>query len=266
MTTSETETPAAPRPSATVCLLRDCADGMEVMMGRRSATARFMANAWVFPGGRVDELDSKWAAELVRGDNAPSQLPWILAALRETVEEAGLWLTDPPRAEALGDRDVYTALEEAGETFVADVRYFANWVTPVDLPIRYDARFFATVIAADITPIPDDQEIVEIEWVRPRDVILRAAEGDWLIPFPTHVTLERLARATSATAFMEKVAGIDVEAVQPRIKMEQDGSIRLVMPGEPEYDDLADVRHNFEELAAAARRLQVPGGRIAELE
>ena len=236
-------------------------------MGRRSATARFMANAWVFPGGRVDEADRARAQDLVRGDNAPSQLPWILAALRETVEEAGVWLTDPPRSEALGDRDVYETLEGAGETFVADVRYFANWVTPADLPIRYDARFFATTVPADITPVPDDQEIVEIQWVRPRDVILRAAEGEWIVPFPTHVTLEQLARAASTAAFMESAANIDVETVQPRIKMEHDGSIRLIMPGEPEYDEMADLSYDFEELAAAARRLQGPGRRrIAELE
>jgi 8-oxo-dGTP pyrophosphatase MutT (NUDIX family) len=259
--------PASPRPSATICLLRDGDDGMEVMMGRRSATARFMANAWVFPGGRVDEADRERAERLVQGDNAPSQRPWILAALRETVEEAGVWLTDPPRSEALGDRDVYEALEAAGETFVADVHYFANWVTPADLPIRYDARFFATVLTADICPVPDNEEIVEIKWVRPRDVILRAAEGAWIVPFPTHVTLEQLAGATSTAAFMEHAAAIDVETVQPRIKMEHDGSIRLVLPGEPDYDELADLRYDFSELAAAARRLQGPGRRrIAELE
>ncbi len=258
--------PAVPRPSATICLLRDGERGMEVMMGRRSATARFMANAWVFPGGRVDEVDRARAADLLMGDNAPSQLPWILAALRETVEEAGIWLTAPPRSEVLGERDVYETLEEAGETFVADVRYFANWVTPADLPIRYDARFFATVLTADITPLPDDEELVEIQWVRPRDVILRAAQGEWVVPFPTHVTLEQLARATSTAAFMERAARIDVEAVQPRIKMEVDGSIRLVLPGEPEYEELAGMTYGFEELAAAARRLQRPGRRIAEFE
>lgn len=259
--------PASPRPSATICLLRDGTDGMEVMMGRRSATARFMANAWVFPGGRVDEADRERAKRLVQGDNAPSQLPWILAALRETVEEAGVWLTNPPRSEVLGDRDVYETLEQAGETFVADVRYFANWVTPADLPIRYDARFFATVVKADISPVPDNEEIVEVQWVRPRDVILRAAEGAWIVPFPTQVTLEQLATATSTAAFMENAAAIDVETVQPRIKMEHDGSIRLVLPGEPEYDELADLRYDFEELAAAARRLQGPGRRrFAELE
>ena len=260
-------TPATPRPSSTICLLRDGVDGMEVMMGRRSATARFMANAWVFPGGRVDDADRVRAASLVQGDNAPSQLPWILAALRETVEEAGIWLTERPRSEALGDRNVYDTLEAAGETFVAEVRYFANWVTPADLPIRYDARFFATVVTADVSPVPDDQEIVEIQWVRPRDVILRSADGEWIVPFPTHATLEQLARASSAAAFMETAATIDVEAVEPRIKMEHDGSIRLVLPGEPEYDELADLRYDFDELAAAARRLQGPGRRrFAELE
>ena len=72
--------------------------GLEVMMGKRTATASFMADAWVFPGGRIDERDRERAASLVEGDNDPSQLPWILGALRETVEETGIWLTAPPRS------------------------------------------------------------------------------------------------------------------------------------------------------------------------
>ena len=170
--------PATPRPSATICLLREGAAGLEVMMGKRTATAKFMADAWVFPGGRIDDRDRARAASLVAGNNDPDQLPWILGALRETVEETGIWLTAPPRSEALGDRDVYEVLDAAGERFVADVHFFANWVTPADLPIRYDARFFATIVAADLDPIPDMVEIDQVEWVRPADAILAAGRRE----------------------------------------------------------------------------------------
>lgn len=259
-------TPAVPRPSATICLLREGPQGLQVMMGRRSASAKFMANAWVFPGGRVDETDQERAVELVAGDNEADQLPWILAALRETVEEAGIWLTDPPRSEVLGDRSVYDVLVQAGETFVVKACYFANWVTPADMPIRYDARFFACVVADDLTPIPDGHEIDVAEWVRPADAILRAAQHQWLVPFPTHVTLERLAMAKTAAAFMELAENEAVDAVKPRIKIEDDGSLRVVLPGESGFDELPDEGSGVEELAAAARRAKQSGNRIAEIE
>lgn len=235
-------------------------------MGRRSASAKFMAKAWVFPGGRVDEIDEQRASDLVVGDNETDQLPWILAALRETVEEAGIWLTNPPRSEALGERDVYDVLDQAGESFVAKACYFANWITPADMPIRYDARFFATVVGEDLVPIPDEKEIDLAEWVRPADAILRAAQRDWLVPFPTHVTLERLAMAKTAEGFMEIAENEPVDAVQPRIKIEDDGSLRVVMPGEPGFDELPVEGADADVLAAAAQRAKESGSRIAELE
>lgn len=235
-------------------------------MGRRSASAKFMAKAWVFPGGRVDETDQARASELVAGDNEAEQLPWILAALRETVEEAGVWLTDPPRCEALGDRSVYDVLDSGGESFVAKACYFANWVTPADMPIRYDARFYATVVAGGLEPIPDGHEIDLAEWVRPADVILRAAQHRWLVPFPTHVTLERLAMAKTAASFMDMADNEAVDTVRPRIKIEDDGSLRVVMPGEPGFDELPEEGTDAETLAAAAQRAKESGSRIAELE
>ncbi len=260
------KTPATPRPSATICLLRDGAAGLEVMMGKRSSTAKFMADAWVFPGGQIDERDRELAASLVAGDNDPSQLPWILGALRETVEETGIWLTSPPRAEALGDRDVYEVLDTMGQRFEADVRYFANWITPADLPVRYDARFFAAVFAADLTPIPDMAEIDRVEWVRPADAISAAARHEKIVPFPTQVTLEQFAAAASADEFMEHVAGLEIETIQPRMKIEADGSLRVVLPSEPEFDELPEISGDPVALADAARRARGTRQTIAEIE
>lgn len=258
--------PAAPRPSATICLLRDGADGVEVLMGKRGSGAKFMADAWVFPGGRVDDIDRALAADLVEGDNDPEQLPWIVTALRETVEELGIWLTDPPRAEALEGRDVYEVLEARGQSFAADVRYFANWVTPADLPIRYDARFFATIVDSAIDPIPDMAEIERAEWVRPADAILAAARRQWLIPFPTHVTLESLAKVSSAQEFLDRAAELDIDTIQPRIRIEDDGSLRVVMPGEEGFDELPEATGDLQKLAQAARKAKGTRQTIAELE
>jgi 8-oxo-dGTP pyrophosphatase MutT (NUDIX family) len=52
-------TPAALRPAATVLLLRDSPQGLEVLMTRRSMTASFAPGAYVFPGGGIDAADAQ---------------------------------------------------------------------------------------------------------------------------------------------------------------------------------------------------------------
>jgi 8-oxo-dGTP pyrophosphatase MutT (NUDIX family) len=45
-------------PAATVLLLRDGEQGMEVLMTRRSMNASFAPGAYVFPGGGIDSADA----------------------------------------------------------------------------------------------------------------------------------------------------------------------------------------------------------------
>src|SRR5262245_46081624 len=57
-----------PRPAATLALLRDTAQGPEVLMMRRTHLAEFAGGAYVFPGGAVEDADRDPAlAPLVRG-------------------------------------------------------------------------------------------------------------------------------------------------------------------------------------------------------
>ena len=86
-------TPAAVRPAATVLLLRDGPQGVEVLMTRRSMTASFAPGAYVFPGGGIDDGD-RTAHGLAR--RRPSQddarLTQAIAAIRESFEELGVLL------------------------------------------------------------------------------------------------------------------------------------------------------------------------------
>ena len=69
-----------------------------LLMGRRLATQIFLPNKWVFPGGRVDDADYAQArAQAARlsgtfGTNAydAAHMPFVMAAVRETFEEAGI--------------------------------------------------------------------------------------------------------------------------------------------------------------------------------
>src|SRR6476646_1566674 len=92
------DTPAAPRPAATVLLVRPATRGFEVFMVQRHRRSGFLPNAWVFPGGRVDDTDRLTGHPRVRGRLAlaglseSGALAYGVAAVRETFEEAGLWL------------------------------------------------------------------------------------------------------------------------------------------------------------------------------
>ena len=78
-------------PAATVVILRDRPDGMEVFMIVRRHSIDFASGALVFPGGKVEasDADPTWA-EFAPLDAAPAERANIVAAARETFEEAGL--------------------------------------------------------------------------------------------------------------------------------------------------------------------------------
>ena len=93
------------QPAATVMLVRDAGQGrggsLEVLMLRRHPESVFAADAWVFPGGRVDDGDGLGTpigagpsdADASRALGLPSGgLAYWVAAARECFEEAGILL------------------------------------------------------------------------------------------------------------------------------------------------------------------------------
>jgi 8-oxo-dGTP pyrophosphatase MutT (NUDIX family) len=85
--------PAPVRPAATVLLLRDTPQGIEVLMTRRSMTASFAPGAYVFPGGGVDALDAAAHAQASRRETQSDlHLTQAIAAIRESFEELGILL------------------------------------------------------------------------------------------------------------------------------------------------------------------------------
>ncbi|MDA8108479.1 MAG: hypothetical protein M0015_07600, partial [Betaproteobacteria bacterium] len=50
---------AAPRPAATIALVRSGGEGPEVFLLQRTRGAAFLAGAYVFPGGALDAADGE---------------------------------------------------------------------------------------------------------------------------------------------------------------------------------------------------------------
>ena len=263
-----------PRPASTICVFRDGSAGAEVLMVQRGSTARFMAGAWVFPGGAVDQLDhGADAVAACTGGVGGDMTPWMAAAVRELVEETQVWLTDPPAhiegAEPfLKDADVYARAIETGRRFdLGQLGYFANWITPSMVPMRFDTRFFAAAVDPATPVYPDPSELDGAEWVTPSNALERSAAGNWVVPFPTERTLEGFVGFDTASDVLGHVRSLGaIPSVQPRIRVGSDGRLEVVLPGDPGFDELTDDRPDPMLLERAARASAAHGTPLAELD
>ncbi|NDB44090.1 MAG: NUDIX domain-containing protein, partial [Betaproteobacteria bacterium] len=209
--------PAATRPAATVLLLRDSAQGIEVLMTRRSLTASFAPGAYVFPGGGIDALDAASHGQaLRRSTQSDLHLTQAIAAIRESFEELGVLLAyraDQRMATAqdialLDRRQPFAAQCTAqGLKLAADQVYvLAHWITDRDLPKRFDVPFLVARMPEDQTPVADESEQFEPVWVRPADALKRHEAGDFFIIFPTIRTLQRLKPFANVQAVLDACA------------------------------------------------------------
>lgn len=218
----------APRPAASVLLLRDGPSGLEALLLERTSRAAFMPSLWVFPGGRVDAEDAEVAGVSDLADIGAAKV----AAVRETLEEVDVWLgaaDDGVRARAA----VRGSMPWSSVPSLTDAALmpFARWVTPEGEGRRYDTWFFLARCPDAEVATPDGAEATRSGWFRPRDV-LEAGPAVYPIAPPTFVHLLRLVSvATVADAW-----GLPCELapIQPVRRMEEHGPV-FSLPGCPHH-------------------------------
>jgi 8-oxo-dGTP pyrophosphatase MutT (NUDIX family) len=181
-----------PRQAATVIVLRGGGETLEVLLVRRNPEARFMGGAWVFPGGAVDGGEDH-----------------RVAGVREVAEEASIELPDP-----------------------AALLLFSRWITPPQVTIRFDTRFYLVAAPEGAEARPDGGETVDVGWYAPQGALESGIE----LVFPTIKTLEALAGFGSADELLEWAGGREVEPIEPVVVIEGEVA-RVVLPGEPGYRD-----------------------------
>lgn len=260
---SEAAGGVAPRPASTLCLFRS--GTRSILMVQRGATARFMACAWVFPGGTVDDADRDPQALEVVGVPDPDTGPWVAAAVRELVEEVGIWLGGSPcverRTEWVGPA-VYDAARATGRSLGGEqLVLFANWITPRGFPMRFDTRFFVATVDSELRPDPDPRELEDAMWIDVDEALAASRAGTMPIPFPTRKTLEYVAGFEDGEALLEHArAAPDVAAVLPKVRRDADGAMSIVLPTDDDYDlvDHLGEGHDADvgRLAESARRGQ----------
>ena len=260
--TRSPDEPVVARPAATVVLVREGAGGPEVLLLRRNRATGFVPGAWVFPGGRVDAADGedalaeRWdgltregaAGRLGLGDGAdPPAIAYYGAAVREAVEETGLW---PGVVGASGvsrglpegaGRWAREALLGRGTPFAevlnaldsrldgSAIEYIAHWVTPAVEPRRYDTRFFAVRVPPGSRAVYDEREMTGAVWLTPAAALARHRRGELPMIFPTIRTLEDLCDFATVEDLLAYYRGRTIPRVQPEIVRTATGvSLRVV--------------------------------------
>jgi 8-oxo-dGTP pyrophosphatase MutT (NUDIX family) len=255
----ETRPIVTPVPAATVMLVRDGADGMEVFMVVRHEKSDVHAGALVFPGGRVDPEDH----ELARDARVFPPLPGIdgamaalrVAAIRETFEECGVLLARAQGESTLvgatrlgeiearhrepmmkGARSFGAILSAERLVLASDaMAYFANWITPERRAKRFDTHFFVASAPPDQVALHDGHEAVDSVWITPGNAIERARAGVYHLRFPTQMNLQKLGRHTAAQAALAAARVSRVVPVMSRQAKVEGGVRYLSLPLEADY-------------------------------
>jgi glyoxylase-like metal-dependent hydrolase (beta-lactamase superfamily II)/8-oxo-dGTP pyrophosphatase MutT (NUDIX family) len=271
MTTKQT--PTTPRPAATLVLVRDGAQGIEVFMMQRTHQADFVAGAYVFPGGGVDLSDahddiSACCAGL--DDAAASRallldkggLAYWIAAIRESFEEAGLLFAYDQDGELVGPRnaaltEALPALREklnSGELSllslcrdynlklaVDKMVYFSHWVTPPGLGRRYDTRFFIGVAPEGQTGTHDNAETIDNLWIRPADALALQREGKLSMVFATIKTLTMLSAFSDTQSLMAHMRALQGVKVNLPVRARGRKGPRVLLPEDHAYAEVCKL-------------------------
>jgi 8-oxo-dGTP pyrophosphatase MutT (NUDIX family) len=244
-----------PVDAATLVLLRDSAQGLEVFCVERNRGSRFMGGALVFPGGKVEagDRDPAWRPLLL----APhARLPEVggggrlrpelaLAACRESLEEAAILPVSGTLThdEALQLRQALESGPEvlrealAGQRLQVDLASlvpFARWVTPAAEARRFDTRFFMMRTPPGQDGAHDDRETMASFWATPNAVQERWEAKDIQMAPPTHHTLVRLSRSHTVEGALREVETARLDPICP-VLVDQAGAMALTLPGDPEH-------------------------------
>lgn len=137
---------ARPRDAASLILLRGQGEAIEVLLGRRPLSVRFMPGVYVFPGGAIDRGDRLgWSVEEGEGVLGDRLATAARAALRETWEEVGVLFGRPAeRPPASAPRtEIEQAYAECGLVAAFDLlTYVGRAITPSYSRRRFNTRFF----------------------------------------------------------------------------------------------------------------------------
>ncbi len=261
--------------AATVLLLRESGDGLQVLLTKRAAGLSFMGGLWVFPGGRMETSDLspelaarsdqasivETASRMLDADagsiDVDTARGLLMAACRETFEESGVLLARPRgggdwgserlarvaarRMAAAADATEFARLL-VDEDLLLDVErlvYWSHWITPSFEKRRFDTRFFALTVPPDQEASVDRGELTHHAWLTESAVRTHLASGEMKMAPPTRATLQDLWTSHrlhgGLAAMLQAERTRTVPPILPKMVEVSAEDLEIVLPWDEQY-------------------------------
>lgn len=249
-----------PQDAATVLLLRDSTQGLQVLLLRRHHASKVLGGAYVFPGGKLDAEDQSpetlpWLSETPAQLHARLQEPGLaparaaglfMAALREAFEECGVLAGQDTRGPAMAEQlrqhhatqRWHTSLLESGLRLrTEEMLPWSRWITPRQPSVtnkRFDTRFFLTRVCDAQEAAHDNFETTDSVWLTPLQALERFAAGEIELAPPQIMSLYQLkAHANVEQALAEARSRAPV-LIEPE-PFDEHGRRVICYPGDPRH-------------------------------
>ncbi len=239
-----------PVPAATILMLRDSSDGLQVFMVVRHHQIDFASGALVFPGGKVAAGDGAVRSRCIGAEDLnDTQLAIQVAAIREAFEECGILLASETGSQKVidnarltplghyqlplskGEMTISEFLEKEDLTLRLDLLHkFSHWITPEMMPKRFDTHFYLAVAPADHLAIHDGHESVDSIWINPEQALQEAVAGKYTIIFPTRLNLEMLAKSHTVADALTDAEERQIVTVLPWTEKREEGMFLCIPP------------------------------------
>ena len=250
---------AVPVPAATVLLVRDTDEGLQVFLMQRAKKTNF-GGAWVFPGGKIDPSDNhpKYASLSPKLSDAKASanlgindggLQYWVACIRECFEECGVLLAyaedeknvifknlkdqnffDLRKKISIGEKSFYEFLDDNQLVLATDnVAYISHWVTPEIEKRRYSTRFFIAACPSH-DALHDGEENTASLWINPNLALEQFEKGTLPMIMPTIQNLKLISKFNNTKDLLIEMKNknlVDIPVVEPKFEI-INGEAKLV--------------------------------------
>lgn len=248
-----------PVPAATVMVVRDGDDGLEVLLVRRHANSGVLGGVHVFPGGKLDAADRRVAPAALDRSAADclkllgeteldvgTAVGLHVAALRETFEECGLLLGQPAspevvmrlREQTLAGLVFGDAVQALGLSLpVSCLLPWSRWVTPRVPSVtnkRFDTRFFVAMAPSGQEAEHCAFEATEAVWLSPRAGLERFWAGEIDLAPPQIMSLCQLGALADVTQVQLAARSRPPVMIAPE-PFDVGGQRVICYPGDPSH-------------------------------
>ncbi|MBC7619702.1 MAG: NUDIX domain-containing protein [Candidatus Saccharibacteria bacterium] len=243
----------SPRDAATVVMLRDGDQGLEVFLVKRHGLSDVLGGAYVFPGGKLDAADlllevhvdqpmADLHSALGEVHTPPATaLGLYVAALREAFEESGiLFASDALASQATLSKHSQLSFnawvhQRAMTLQTRQLLPWTRWITPLSPSVsskRFDTRFFVAEVPADQTARHDDYETTASAWFQPKLALQQYWDRQIELAPPQIMSLAHLSRHTSVHSVLQEARQRPPPVILPE-SYDEAGERLICYPGDP---------------------------------